>query len=608
LSCVLNPRRDRARRRSLAGNWPRGSVAFGREQHIGEHRSPRQTAASALAFVVGAVTPGLRSAYRRSGHMRIAGLMVVLISTAARAGGELEPDDLPGPKPEVATGEAKVDLPAVPSFELPAVEPGFHGVRELRVHGRPLQGSEVRVKGYVTSIYDCVAVLAITRPQASHAELLLSIDNDPRQCERPRFYLGDAKGASREASIWVVDVPRLPAKPERDAMSPAELAQWPAVPKLAVGDYLIVTGTWSTRSPHNERNTGGLLIYKALGHAVPDPARSTIATPSATAPDDPEIAVVTRAPLRKYISVITRNASVDHLNACNKAITAQQYDAGIAKCEQAIAVWDGNHLAWYGVASAHLARSEWAEARVAAERAVALRPDEAMYQLYYGIALYEDARAQIEHKKPDDASALQLSAARDALWRATKRAPELWRAHYYLGRVYGDLDDARRAAEQLTRAIATHPSYRASYLALIELYRRWQYVDQALAVATIGLRSVPPGDARELWFAAGMAYDETHADDQAIAAFTRALAAKPEDKQSKFQRGQVYLRKGDLASAKRDLEDVVKSPDPQLGDATSIAAQLLIQIVRKRRDTPKTFDCRNHGRCVVDDDVEGGRR
>jgi tetratricopeptide (TPR) repeat protein len=552
--------------------------------------------------------------------MRIAGLMVVLLSTTARAGGELEPDDLPGPKPEVATGEPTVDLPAVPSFDLPAVEPGFHGVRELRVRGRPLLGSEVRVQGYVTSIYDCAAVLAIANPRLSRAELLMSVDNDPRQCERPRFYLGDSKGASREASIWVVDVPRPPARPEREAMSKAELAAWPAVPKLAVGDPVIVTGTWSTRSLHHERNTSGLLIYKALAHAAPAaPTSGTTATSPANAASEPEIALATKAPLRKYVNIITRNASVDPLNACNKAIAAQQYDAGIAKCKEAIAVWDGNHLAWYGVASAHLAKREWAEARTAAEHAVALRPDQAMYQLYYGMALYEaerdrlrDERARAEHKKPDevaiDPSLLKLDAARDALWRATRLAPELWRAHYYLGRVYRDLDDARHAAEQLTRAIATHPSYRASYLALIELYRRWQYVDQALAVARLGIRHVPPGDARDLWFEAGMVYDEMHVDDQAIAAFTKALAANPEDKRSKFQRGQVYVRKGDLASAKRDLEDVVKSPDPQLGDATSIAAQLLIQIARKRRDTPKTFDCRSHGRCVVDDDVEASPR
>src|SRR3954468_17598990 len=99
--------------------------------------------------------------YPRRGHMRTIGLMLLLLSTTAHAGAGTEPDYLPSPKPEVAKSEAKVDPPTVPAFELPAVEAGFHGMRELRVRGRPLQGTEVSVKGYVTSIYDCAAVLAV---------------------------------------------------------------------------------------------------------------------------------------------------------------------------------------------------------------------------------------------------------------------------------------------------------------------------------------------------------------------------------------------------------------------------------------------------------------
>src|ERR1051325_4585484 len=107
-----------------------------------------------------------------------------------------------------------------------------------------------------------------------------------------------------------------------------------------------------------------------------------------------------------------------------------------------------------------------------------------MYQLYHGIALYEaererarDEQAARDHKPVDDSTLdprlLQLDAARDALRRAAVLAPDLWRAHYYLGRVYRDLDDARRAAEQFTRTITTHPNYRFGYIALIELYRKW---------------------------------------------------------------------------------------------------------------------------------------
>jgi tetratricopeptide (TPR) repeat protein len=549
--------------------------------------------------------------------MRTTVLTVVLISSAAYADTAMEPDDLPPPRPEVATHEALVDPPVVPAFELPAVEPGFHQPRELRIHGMPLLGTEITVKGYVTSIYDCAAALAPAHPSTSRAELLVSIDEDPRQCERPRFYLGNTRTTSLEASIWVVDVPRHPAKPERDALSRAELVAWPAVPRLAVGDYVAVTGTWTTRSPHDERNTSGLLVYKALEHAAPlgSAAPATPATLPVGAPSVPDIAVVTRPPPRKAVDLETRNASAGQLNACNKAIAARQYDAAITACEAATRRWDGNHLAWYAAASAHMAKNEWPEAVAAVEHAVTLRPDHGMYQLYHGISLYEaelqrarSEQAQREQKTPDevtvDPSALKLDAARDALLRAAKLAPDLWRAHYYLGRVYRELDDSRHAAEQFSRTIATHPTYRPGYIALIELYLRWDYFDQAIAVALLGTANVPAAEAGELWYEAGMAYDAKRADDHAIAAFSKAIAGKPEDPSSKFQRGQVYFRKGDFANARRDLEDVVRSMDPQIAAVKPIAAQLLGLIGHRQHapDAASTRSCTGGmPTCTLDD-------
>ena len=529
---------------------------------------------------------------------RVAIVGVLAISaTALAGGGKLEPDDLPGPLPEVARNAAKVDVPAVPDFALPTTEPGFHGPRELRVHGKPVLGTEIKVKGYITWIYDCPAALASGNPKATRAQILATIDNDPTLCERPKFYLGDARTTPRDASIWVVDVPRPPHKLERQRLPKDELKAWPAVPKLAVGDYVVVTGTWAIQSPHAENNTDGLLVYVGLEHAVPATQGAVPAAPAsapAVAPaKEPEIVVVTKAPMRKPVDENTRNASVGHLNACNKAIVARQYDAGIAECQAATKAWDGNHLAWYAWASAHMAKSQWPEAKAAVEHAVTLRPDQGMYQLYYGISLYEaeqqqarEDQARKENRKPEevavDPAALKLDAARDALLRATKLAPDLWRAHYYLGRVYRDVDDARHAAEQFTETIRTHPSYRFGYIALIELYRRWDYLDQALAVALLGTANVPAQDAAELWFELGMAYDAKHADDKAIEAFGKAISTKPDDTGSKFQRGQIYLRKGDLDNARRDLEDVVKSADPSLAVSKKIATQLLAQIASKK--------------------------
>ena len=514
---------------------------------------------------------------------------------APAPGPRMEPDDLPGPQAEVASETAKLDLPAIPPFALPGVDPGFHAPRELRVQGRHLLGTEIEVKGYITWIYDCAAQLASLNPGATPKQVRSAIQRDPTLCERAKFFLGDARDTSRDASIWVVDVPRPATRAERGKRKESELkGWWPDVPKLALGDYVSITGTWALVSPHAEHNTDGLLVYKALDHLAPAQAIAAAAPPVA---DEPEIDVVTRVPLRKPISNEIRNASVEHLNACNKAIAARQYDAGIAECQAAVTAWPDNHLAWYAWGSAHMAKSEWQKAREAVEHAVTLRPDHAMYQLYHGISLYEaerervrDEQARKDGKPPGGATSeiavepalMKLDPARDALRRAVKLNPALWRAHYYLGRVYRDLDDSRHAAEQFAATIATHPSYRFGYIALIELYRHWSYNDQAAAVAQQGTLHVAPAESSELWFELGMAYDAKRDDAQAIEAFTRALAGKPDDLGSKFQRGQVYFRKNDFANARRDLEEVARSNDPAVAATRPLAVQMLDQIAHKR--------------------------
>src|SRR5512140_2127430 len=223
---------------------------------------------------------------------------------------------------------------------------------------------------------------------------------------------------------------------------------------------------------------------------------STVEYAAATsAASEDASAVVTEPPMRKVVDRRLLHVSINYLNACNTALTAQRYDAAITACRAATKMWDGNHLAWYVGATAHMAKREWSQAQAAVEHAVALRPDQPMYHLYYGIALYEMVRDQARedarrvHKNPEDVTldptAPRLRAATAALLQATKLVPELWRAHYYLGCMLRDLRDAKRAAEQLTTTIETNPSYRYGYIALIELYRRWGYHAQALAVAAL---------------------------------------------------------------------------------------------------------------------------
>lgn len=523
----------------------------------------------------------------------------------ADAGNQLEPDDLTGPTLEVvaAKGEARVAVPALPSFELPAVEPGLTTPRELSLRGRRMLGSDVKVKGYVTWVYDCAAALAAQSPRAPRAALRKKIDADPSICERPRFTLGDAKGAPRDASITVVEVPRPPTRRERQQLDKAALAAWPAAPKLAVGDHVVVSGRWTTRAPRGDASPDGLLVYSALtGAALPGAApAATSAEPSAEPTSaepsaEPDVAVVTEAPLRKVISSKLRADSITQLGACHRAATAGDFGAAIRACRTATATWEGNHLAWYTLASAHMALGQWPEARATVARSVALRPDLAMYQLYHGVAIYEEelqvvaasaataaaSGAAAAAKPRPEVTSPALVAARDALRRAAKLNPALWRAHFYLARVYRDLDEPRRAAEQFVATMQAHPSYRYAYLSLVELLRRWGYIDSALAFAQLGAERVTAAEAADLWIEVGVLCEQRKVEDQALEAYGKALAARPDDARAKLQRGQLRFRTGDLAGAKADLEAALASSDPQLVANRAYVKELLARIAARK--------------------------
>jgi len=527
--------------------------------------------------------------------LRTSALVVLWLTATAHAGAPMEPDDLPAPRPEIAHDAVRAVPPAVPTFELPALEPGMHGPRELRAQGTRWLGKEIQVVGHVTEFYKCSVSVVGTpgQPREAPAQDLRQTDQhrieeatnnrnqdtvwarrnaeakreaearrvaiEREQCSKPRFHIGDTRGAPLAATISVVDVPK--------------------GTELTVGERVVVTGTWTTRTPGGEHNIAGMLVYKAVqpvGPAVPRAAPSVPVAPSASsAASEDDVAVVTQAPMRKAVTNQVFNESVDHFNACNRRIASAQYDEALVACEAAVRAWDGNHLAWYTIASAHVARGAWTEARDAGERAVAARPDRAMYQLYYGMALYE-----IEQQRAADPSEQRLAPARAALVRAIRLEPGLWRAHYYLGRVYRDLDEPRRAAEAFTRAITAHPVHALSYVALSELYRRWDHIDDALAVAMLGVSNVAPAERWQLWYEAGMALDAARANDRAIDAFSRVITDGRGAALARFQRAQVYLRKRDLARARRDLADVVASRDADVAAVLPIAQQLLGEMSR----------------------------
>ena len=290
----------------------------------------------------------------------------------------------------------------------------------------------------------------------------------------------------------------------------------------------------------------------------------------------------------------SRGESIKLTNDGNKAYGAKQYETAIEKYLKATERFHDNHQAWYGLAGAYMqGKQDWAKAADAMQNAVQVAPEQAMYQLWYGRALYEKAifqakedLARRENKKIEevqpDLTVINFEKSMSALQEAIKLNPDLWRAHYYIGRIYRDTDKSKEAAAELTKAISYGPTEAAPYIALSELYLKWDYTEQALTVAQQGTQIVPgANEVSELWYDAGRALDDKRADDKAIEAYDKALESRPDNHKAKFQRGQAYFRKGDFTKAKKDLEDFSKSGGQSVEFAKQQASKMLLDIAAK---------------------------
>ncbi len=288
-----------------------------------------------------------------------------------------------------------------------------------------------------------------------------------------------------------------------------------------------------------------------------------------------------------------RGESIKLSNECVKAYGQKQYETAIERCTKSTERWRDNHVAWYALAGSWIGRNDWAKASDAMQNAVQIAPEQAMYQMMYGRTLYEKAvfqaredQARRENKKPEevvpDLTVVNFQKAEQALQEAVKLNPELWRAHYYLGRIFRDTDKPKEAATSLTKALSFAPIEAAPYIALGELYRKWDYTDQALSVVQQGATVVPgSNEVSDIWYVVGMAYDDKRMDDKAIESFDKALESRPDNHKAKFQRGQAYFRKGDFAKAKKDLEDFSKSGGASVEFAKQQASKMLLDIAAK---------------------------
>jgi tetratricopeptide (TPR) repeat protein len=295
-----------------------------------------------------------------------------------------------------------------------------------------------------------------------------------------------------------------------------------------------------------------------------------------------------------------RNEARTATNNGNKLLGGKQFDAAIDEFLKAVEKDHDNHYAWYGLGLAYLAgKHDPDKASDAFAKCVELANDQPMYQMWYGVSLYEkteknarEDQAKRLGKKPEeidtDLSGVSFEKAQQHLQEAIKLNGDMWRPHFYLGRIFRAQEKAKDSADEFTKAISTNPREPGPYVALGELYRKWDFTDQAIQVTKQGALNVPgSAEAAEIWYVLGMGYDDKRMEKEAIDSFTKAIEAQKDHHKAKFQRGQAYFRSGDMTNAKRDLEEFSKSGGASLDFVKQQASKMLMDIAAKAAGTPK---------------------
>lgn len=486
-------------------------------------------------------------------------ILLAMMSTAAWA----------QPAPQHGTAK-RVSIPTVPTFEFRAGAAGTAGVREQMLAGE--KGKDAKVSGYVVWIYSCID--AVRTPGESVAQAQKRIDDDPTQCERPKFYLADEQGMPVEQGMWVVDVPRQYNKLEtlriqkKDRNFPDRCeknAAWKAgyCFPLAVGDYVTVTGMWTTTSPHGESNSDGLIVFKSLAKATPTVGKMIAPPPKSSTVKPVVVKRVTVAGTAQQ-----QKASEQFAATGDIAFRKRDYKAAQAAYESAVKAWPGNHEAYYNLASVKYFQDDSAGGFAAASRALELSPTTGMYALSAGKLKYDVLVQQYKQEQArktnvpvksvtEDLTAIDFSSAEAYFRLAVSLDTELFSAHYYLGRIARDQGHVQEAATEFSLALQEGPAEAAPWVALGNLYLKWGFADLAQRIEEQAVQIVP--DASDVYLMLGMAHDAQHHDLPAVEAFNRAVQADASNGKALFMRGQVLYRLKRFAEARVDLEAFLAS-------------------------------------------------
>lgn len=261
-----------------------------------------------------------------------------------------------------------------------------------------------------------------------------------------------------------------------------------------------------------------------------------------------------------------RTESIEAMNKGIDLVQQQSYTTALKEFEKATRLYPENHQAWYAMGIVNDQQKNYKEAAEALAQAVKYFDKDAMYHYKLGKALFESWQ---------DGSGGSLELAQTHLEKAVELNPRLYKAHWYLGKTYYRKDNPKKAAEAWTEAVRLDAGFGLAFIDLGQLYLRWDFVPQAIAVLEQGTLGhvMDPDDVTNIYYYLGMAYDAQQNWSKAVEAYTSAIEAQKGNVDAKLQRGFSYVRLGDKAKARADLEEYVKAKGSVPGEVPGLEVQ-----------------------------------
>ncbi|MFN8006181.1 MAG: tetratricopeptide repeat protein [Terriglobia bacterium] len=226
----------------------------------------------------------------------------------------------------------------------------------------------------------------------------------------------------------------------------------------------------------------------------------------------------------------------EHFAAARQAEKAGDFAKAIAEYQSAIKLQPDEPILYNNLGIVFHLQYKYREAIDSFQRALKLNPELLGANLFLGIDYYRT-------NQPEKGLA--------PLQRALRANPKDTQAHLYLGRCYFDLGRYEEALDEVQKVIKLSPKDVDAHYTLGQVYGK------LMGAAYLKMAEIDP-DSYRVYQVLAQSYDSQKNVENAIDAYRKAIARKPNLPGLHYELGDVYWRAGRVEEGLKEFEEELK--------------------------------------------------